>query len=123
MSFYEKPRCVNSPDGSMCISSSRSTVVEVCQNGQFCENSTCKTVTDDSTITKASATTTSSSIKMVFWTITTTTMPIPDATFCFGRSESGSAHSQADCDGLICRGAGQSCKFIGDAESGHCTCK
>jgi hypothetical protein len=70
------------------------------------------------TIVKTTTTTTTT-VKFPF-SISTTTMTIPAATFCGTRTY---ARGQGDCDGLICRGG--DCRYIADdgTSGGHCTCK
>jgi len=97
-----------------------STIVEACESGEYCVNATCKRVTeDDNSVHTVVTLTTGTTVKATFITTSTTTMTITPATFCWARTY---ARNQNDCDGLICRGNMGTCKYVGEGDTGHCTC-
>lgn len=126
--FTQRPVCQQSPDGSYCVSNQKSTIVEVCSEGDFCVNGACAKKTVSNGTSTAAATTTTATLKMNFPFMSTTTNTIPAATTCMGRSASGSARSSGDCSSLSCGGTAggiaRTCTFIpGEGDTGHCACK
>ena len=123
-----KYTCVQSPEGSYCFGKEKRSIYESCSESYFCDNATCKRKGESTDVTPSSVTTTTATIKFVMPKQSTTTNTIPPATTCMGRSASGSARSEGDCENLRCGAVGggrvYTCQFIpGEGDTGHCTCK
>ncbi|MFH0863012.1 MAG: hypothetical protein V1875_08305 [Candidatus Altiarchaeota archaeon] len=128
MSIELKYTCVQSPEGSYCLGKEKRSIYESCSDSYFCDNATCRRKTESSDVTPSSVTTTSATIKFVMPKQSTTTNTIPPATTCMGRSASGTARSEGDCENLRCGAVGggrtYTCQFIaGEGDTGHCACK
>jgi len=122
----ETATCKFEDGGSYCVATQKMKTKEICTKGETCFNLTCVRKTDVPKTTTTMLTTTT--VKFAMPTSSTTTITIPPATTCFGRSGSNSARSQSDCDGLTCGGVSggvtRTCQYVpGDEDTGHCTCK
>ncbi len=110
LNFTITPQC----RGGECVNRQKYETVDICETGKTCINESCVRVVGTTLV--APSTSTSTSIRFTMLT-TTTTMVVPDATFCWSRTY---ARNQADCDNLRCPKG--SCVYQGEGAGGHCGC-